>query len=258
MSSIENRALVLNGIDATTGGPLFRTTLGEIVDAARGEDLSAGESEELRRWASAVREEHLDTRFQIDSKNLAEAGWGVVFPEGREAGLRAALAPLLALRQAQAGAVHEHRYRELVSVRGESKARFLARHGVGPGPADPDRLPYYLLIVGDPSEISFRFQYQLDVQYAVGRLSFATLEEYASYAESVVAAEQGALRTARRVSFFGMCHPGDAATESSRNRWRRGCFSNATPWPDRRSQWEGGPPPLPVGRGGDGRGGSRG
>jgi len=216
MSSDKNRPLVLNGIDASTGEPLLRATLGQIAALAGGEELSAGEAEELRRWTSTLREDHLDTRFQIDPRDLAEAGWGVIFPEGREDELRAALAPLLALRRSQAGRLQESRYRELAVSRGESKMRFLARYGVGPGPADPDLLPYYQLIVGDPAEISFRFQYQLDMQYAVGRLCFETLEEYAAYAGSVVAAERGLFRAARRVSFFGVSNPGDEATATSR------------------------------------------
>lgn len=212
MISTEQKTLALNGIDATTGEPLFRTTLEQIASLACGETTPAGESEELRRYAAAHREEHLDTRFQVDPRNLAETGWGVIFPEGRQDELRDALAPLLALRKSQAGRLRENRYRELVGRPGESKARFLARHGMGPGPAEPDLLPYYLLIVGDPTEISFRFQYQLDVQYAVGRLSFDTLEEYASYAASVVAAEQGTAAAARRASFWGVAHPDDPTT----------------------------------------------
>lgn len=205
-----------NGINATTGEPLSPTaTLEQIAALACGEQIAAGEIEELRRWRTRQEKDHLDTRFEIDPRNLAETGWGVIFPADRQDELRAALAPLLELRRAQASVSSEGRYRELVHRCGESKARFLARHRVGPGAADPDLLPYYLLIAGSPEEISFRFQYQLDVQYAVGRLSFVTLEEYARYAESVVAAEQGRLATARRVSFFGVSNPGDRATASS-------------------------------------------
>ena len=216
MTSTEFEALPWNGIDATTGEPLPRATLEQIATLACGEPIAAGEIEELRRFRSGREEDHLDTRFEIDPRNLAETGWGVIFPEERQDALRAALAPLLALRQDQASRQKEGRYRELVYRRGESKPRFLARYQVGPGPADPDLLPYYLLLAGSPEEISFRFQYQLDVQYAVGRLSFDNLEDYARYAESVVAAELGRAVTDRRVSFFGISNPDDRATASSR------------------------------------------
>lgn len=214
--SSEPRPIALNGIHGATGRPLLSgVTLEQIAAVACGESLPAGELEELRRWTSYLKEDHLDTRFQIDPRNLAEAGWGVIFPEGREDELREALAPLLALRRAQATGLAEGRYRELIHRRGHSKARFLARYGVGPGPADPDRLPYYLLLAGSPEEISYRFQYQLDVQYAVGRLCFETPEEYRTYAESVVAAEERTRPANRRISFFGVSNPGDLATESS-------------------------------------------
>lgn len=216
MPSIEHQPLALNGINGSTGEPLLpETTLEQIAAMACGELFTKAETEDLRRRQDQLRKDHLDTKFEIDPRNLAESGWGVIFPEGRQDELREALAPLLALRKSQATSIQENRYRELVYQAGESKAHFLARHGAGPGPADPDRLPYYLLIAAGPDEISFSFQYQIDMQYAVGRLCFATPESYANYAASVVAAEQGALKASRQVSFFGVANPGDDATEMS-------------------------------------------
>lgn len=211
-SSAPSIVLATNGIDATTGEPLLPDlTLDRIARHACSEALHPAEAEELRRWVEAQKEDHLDTRFEIDLKDLAETGWGVVFPEGREDERRASLAPLLERRREQAGG----RYRELAYRPGESKARFLARHRVGPGPADPDRLPYYLLLAGDPEEIPFRFQHQMGVQYAAGRLDFPAPAEYASYAASVVAAESQPPPRPRKISLFGVANPGDRATALS-------------------------------------------
>jgi Peptidase family C25 len=216
MPATDPTPLTANGLDATTGAPLLPPLSPEqVARLACGQRWSPEEIADLRWWWEYLDQDHLDTRFGIDCRRLEQAGWGVIFAPGVDEGIRRALAPLLELRREQAARDEEAYYRELIHLPGETKARFLARHGVGPGPADPRKLPYYLLVVGGPEEISFDFQYQLDVQYAVGRLHLATAEEYARYAASVVAAETGHLVRPRRAAFFGAANPDDRATHLS-------------------------------------------
>ena len=209
------RPLVFNGVNAATGGYLLPPLPPEVIGKiARGEPIDAKHLAELKgkRFASAP---SFGVRAGIDSTKLGGddgAGWGVIFAYDAPPAVREAIKPLLDHRKAQAGA----KYREYVGPLGyrpgESKTDFLARQGVGPGPADPDKVPYYLLIVGDPEAIPFRFQYQIDVQYAVGRIAFDTVEEYANYAASVVAAETTRSVRPRKAVFFAPSNPDDDAT----------------------------------------------
>jgi hypothetical protein len=212
--------LIFNGIDGATGGYLQSPmSVREASLLARGESLDSAHAAELKARRERESEGHYGVIEGVDPKDLAQTGWGVVFPANHDPAIREALAPLLDLRRAQASARNERHYREYIGPNAyrpdESKTAFLRRQGAGPGPADPDKVPYYLLLVGDPQAIPYRFQYQLDVQYAVGRIVFDTPEEYAQYARSVVEAETGGLALARRAAFFGVANPDDAATNMS-------------------------------------------
>jgi hypothetical protein len=214
-----NEELVFNGVDGASGEYLLPRMPAQAVSRiAQGEAPDEGHLAELRAWYRRVTQAQLGPKEGVDPKSLAESGWGIIFAfedQERVPAIKEALGELLQHRQAQAGT----RYREYTGPDAyrpaESKSAFLARHGMGPGPADPDRVPYYLLIVGDPETIPYRFQYQLDVQYAVGRIHFDSLEEYAQYARSVVMAETGQVVLPRQATFFGVRNPGDRATELS-------------------------------------------
>lgn len=189
-----------NGIDGSTGEYLVPPmTPGEVLEV-------------LRRRRAAAPRGMLPGR---DPRSLAESGWGVVFSRDCDPQLREALVPLLVHRRSQAGKKSEQRYQEYVYRPGEDVDEFLFRHGLAPGMADSDQMPYYLLIVGGPDEIPYPFQIQLDVQRAVGRICFDTLEEYARYAQTVVRAETGGTARSRRISFFAPRNPDDAATALS-------------------------------------------
>lgn len=159
------------------------------------------------------------TIYGTDTQDLAEAGWGVIFPANGNRAVMEALVPLLRMRRDQATSRSEMRFRLLAESDGyrpgETGLEFLERHGVGPGPSDPDQLPYYLLLVGSAREIPYEFQYQLASQYAIGRLAFESVEGYVHYAAGLVRIETGKRQAPRRASFFGVQHHNDPATQAS-------------------------------------------
>jgi hypothetical protein len=220
--------LYTNGIDALTGRPLLPALAsGTVAKVASGETLSRDELAELqakqRQVAGGEDAKTHGVIAGIEANDLGQAGWGIVTAAEDVAALpaiREALARLLALRRAQAGDRYRAYDGELAFSPGDSKNGWLGRAGGEPGPVDPARTPYYLLILASPEKIPFRFQYQLDVQYAVGRLWFDgpdALDRYAAYAQAVVAAETGLLAgqpwsLPRKAAFFGVRNEGDIAT----------------------------------------------
>jgi len=218
---MSSELLFFNGLNASTGDYLIPPLPAEqLVQIARGESFAPDHLMELK-WRDAQRASHYGVKEGIDPKDIAQAGWGVIFAADAEPALRDALRELLDYRREQANRIKE-RYREYSGANGyrpgESKNLFLARQGTGPGPVDPDQVPYYLLIVGDPEKIPYPFQYQLDVAYAVGRIHFDTLDEYAQYAQSVVRAEREQLALPRHAAFFGVANPDDGSTQLSAER----------------------------------------
>ncbi len=205
--------LHFNGLNGATGDygmpAMSADQMAEFVQGqAEPENLS-----ELRFKQQQATTAHYGVKEGVDPCSIAQSGWGVIFAaKGADPAVKEALEPLLALRREQAGD-HFKIYEAGDGYRpGEPKNKWLVRQGMGPGPADPEKVPYYLLIVGDPEAIPYPFQYQLDVQYAVGRVHFDTPEEYARYAASVVAAEKGEVKLPRELAFFSVANDGDMAT----------------------------------------------
>jgi hypothetical protein len=205
----------VNGVNGAAGSYLLPPLSPAIGAAlARGEQVNPEDRRQLQRRYAAITGRFLNV-VDADPTDVSQAGWGVVFARGADPAVREALLPLLQHRRGQATAVQERRYREYWGAdgyqAGESVVDFLVRHQVTPGqPANPQRMPYYLLLVGDPETIPFRFQYMLDLVYAVGRLDLDGAEAYERYARGLIAAEREA--GGRQAAFFGVRNPDDQAT----------------------------------------------
>ena len=206
-----NGIIYTNGIDIDTGTYAIPPMPVDELDALiRGEKPPKNITELEKR---AQRPKSLGVKEGVNEKDLCQTGWGVVFADDADPVVETALQPLLKLREDQAGERY-HRYDFQVGK--DTRNSFLAKQGVGPGPANPDKVPYYLLIVGSPEKIPYDFQSQLAVQYAVGRLHFRTPAEYRIYADSVVAAELDNVILPRQASLFGVTHQNkDTATNQS-------------------------------------------
>jgi Peptidase family C25 len=215
--------LVFNGVDSDTGAYLFpNAQLDGVASAVRGEQEDREHAADLKARSLADTEDVLAIVYGRRPDRLDQAGWALVAADDVGPEILEALTPLRDRRRQQAGAL----YRELCGLvagvhAGESSQDFLVRHDVDPHDvADPRQLPYYVLLVGSPDRLSFSMQYQLGVQRAVGRLHFDTPDQYARYAENVLAAETGPDPgdTARRMHVFAARNPGDLPTALSASR----------------------------------------
>ena len=193
--------LTPNGIDASTGGPVTPgITPSELFDAILNEDSREKKDPAAKERLAfetnlidARNEEKLGLLPHLDVDSLSQAGWGFIYPKGTPQAVLDNLQDLLAHRKGAAGKIGEY---ELAP--GESAISFRNTHGETAGLVDPDKLPYYLMIVGPPegnrdfpAGISFDFQHSLATVHAVGRLHFDDLQGFKDYADKVIAYETG-------------------------------------------------------------------
>jgi hypothetical protein len=222
---------LLNGINGTTGRYLSDPPGLDDVYAAvterenRTRVLKTRHYKNLQAREERARQKPFGLAAGIDPKKLDKTGWGVIFPADAPPALFDALRPLLDHRKPEAGKIFEKFYREFSGALGyqpgDDKLKFLKRLGRAIGqPADPRRgVPYYLLLVGSPVQIPWQFQYDLDVEYAVGRVHFEAddgkpdYDAYYRYARSVVLAETAPPALPRSFAFFAPNH--DPATAFS-------------------------------------------
>jgi len=213
MSAADDR-IYLNGIDGVTGNYLVQPmSPAEAVAMARGKPDESGLKSWMKSIWEAMQRPFMGLPMDVDPTDVTRSGWAVVFAPDTPAAVREALQPLITHRQSQVAA---DRCKVLEYKNGDGMKDWLKRHGVYPGSVAPTKIPYYVMLVGDPSSIPFQFQYLLDIEYAVGRVCFDRPEQYRQYAESVVAYETaGTVPNHREIVYWGVRHAADRATQMS-------------------------------------------
>jgi hypothetical protein len=210
-----DQKIFLNGIDGVTGQYL--------VDPFDIDQVAAMVSRETRKpdlnkWLAniwrTISTPFLGLPLGVDPADPAQAGWGIVFLKDEDPAVKAALLPLIEHRQRQIGS--DRIVKVLDVAPNEEWDAWLGRHGVAPGSVEPAKVPYYLLLVGDPQRIGFPFGQLLDVEYGIGWLHFDNPGEYSRYASSVIEYETGSkVPNGREAVFFGTRHNFDQATKLS-------------------------------------------
>jgi hypothetical protein len=211
----DNEKLYFNGVNAQTGqylvAPIDYTEAAELI---KGVPDNSEVVTWLRRIWRTLSQPHLGLPLDVDPAVVKQAGWAIVFHKDEEATVKAALQPLIEHRLqriANPGKVKVLEYRD-----GESRAQWLARHGVGAGNVEPTKVPYYLLLIGGPERIPFSLCHQLNVEYAAGCLHFESVGEYEQYARSVIDYETSqTIPNAKEMVFFASRHAADRATQLS-------------------------------------------
>lgn len=148
-------------------------------------------------------------QFLGDLGDLNQTQWGVIFAADETDGVKQAMQKLI-----------DHRYcppNHVFTYRGENYNDWIRNNGGQPGSTDTDIIPFYLCIVGGPDKIPFDFQFNLDIEYGVGRLAFDSPADYAQYIDNVIAYETPQNKPANRkqVVMMGAANPNDNATHLS-------------------------------------------
>lgn len=211
---MSSEQIVANGVNGLTGEYLLPPL--DPADVAAWAKESPEDPEVVARLAqlnAALTEKTFGLPFDVDASKVGQAGWAVVFSTEEGDDIKAALEPLVEHRRQQVG---DARTKVLEHRPGEGWHEWLARHRVAPGSVEPDKVPYYLLLIGTPERIPFSLQYLLDTEYAVGRLDFGDVDGYRRYVAGLIDYERAAAAPHdASATFFGTRHPFDGATQLS-------------------------------------------
>ncbi len=146
----------------------------------------------------------------LDADKLEVAGWAVMFGVGVSQRIKTNLSPLLDLRKQQVDSDSLFKVLDPPAA-GQSASDWLLAHKTSLNVVDPSMgIPFYILIVASPEDVSFEFQYELDLYWAVGRLWLRNEADYEYYAHSVVDYEspQTKVATARKMVTFAPDYDG--------------------------------------------------
>ncbi|MDQ2949759.1 MAG: hypothetical protein M3Y27_28105, partial [Acidobacteriota bacterium] len=143
--------IFLNGVNPITGlylvAPLEEAQAAEAAGAAKPAHPAVPKMQ-----ANLVRKT-LGLPFPLQPEQIAGAGWGILTHAQEDPAVLQALEPLFQHRLQGGNPATVKK----LTYNGENFVDWLAAHNVAPGSVKPDRVPFYLLVVGNPERIPFDF-----------------------------------------------------------------------------------------------------
>jgi hypothetical protein len=203
--------IYINGINGSTGKYLYEpTTIDDLAAMIQGQP----KKESFFDRIGGLLHKLITPSMGVESTDITQVGWGIVFLKDEDPAVKAALQPLIDHRAKQIN--NDKLCKVLDLAAGEEWEAWLGRYEVAPGNQTYTHIPYYLLLVGDPQKITLTFGHLLSVEYAVGWLNFDSPADYSAYVSSLIEYETAnSVPNGKEAVFFGTRHPFDQATKMS-------------------------------------------
>ena len=180
-----------------------------------GQTLEEGLNEEaLAHSGSVDAEAKLFPNPGGDANSLEEQGWAVAAPTGEEGDrLLELIEPLIARRREE----QDREIKKYRIPRNMTASETVAWRDQKFSSNDfQEEIPWYLLVLGQPTQVSLEFQQVMSNSSLVGRLAFDRDDDYRAYAEKVLAWENESPAKKLARALFFTADDGTAATRMGR------------------------------------------
>lgn len=219
--------VLINGINGATGDYLVSPI--SVKDAAQAmrdfkpDDEDAAKEKSIEVIRQKAQQKTFGLPDFVEPEDLDETGWAIVFHKDEDPKVKAALKRLydhrLKMIRDEFGAADADKIVKWIEdYKGETAREWLIKNKADFGTVQPTRMPYYILLVGCPEKIPFKFGHWLAGGYAVGRLHFEQVSDYEAYVDSVIRYENEADKPAptnKDLIFWGPRQRNDGATKLS-------------------------------------------
>lgn len=219
--------VIVNGINGATGDylvpPISIKDAAQVLLNYQPDQEEADKDKVMALIRQKTSQKTMGLPDFVEPEDFDETGWAIVFHKDEDPKVKDAMKKLydhrLKVIRDDFGADDADKIVKWIdNYNGESAREWLIKNKADFGTVQPTRMPYYILLVGSPELIPFKFGHWLAGGYAVGRLYFENVSDYESYVDSLIRYESEAGKPAptnKDLIFWGPRQRNDGATKLS-------------------------------------------